>query len=225
MTALRPCLRHPRGHLAEGWGGAGPAEPPNSIPGGCSGAEGAQGLRIRLWEALGSPCQGSLGCSSPPCVDGLSPAHPGGCGEAGSETPTPCPRVPPDGVMGWEAGAGAAGEMGCRRNGQPLGAPRGRRQCLHVLLAGSATGDFAFLVQEIDDGAQHGHQQDADDDGHDDHPFALRGLPIWARHGELTAPPTLAPSIQPLLSGAGSQKPRQSGGGGAARGLGAHPAA
>lgn len=93
-------------------GGAGPAEPPNSIPGGCSGAEGAQGLRIRLWEALGSPCQGSLGCSSPPCVDGLSPAHPGGCGEAGSETPTPCPRVPPDGVMGWEAGAG-----GSRRNG------------------------------------------------------------------------------------------------------------
>lgn len=50
--------------------------------------------------------------------------------------------------------------------------PRGRR-CLHVLFAAAATRDLAFLVKEVNDGAQHGHHEDADDDGHDDDAFAL----------------------------------------------------
>lgn len=78
-----------------------------------------------------------------------------------------------------------------------MGSPSGRQR-LHVLLAGAATGDLALLVQEVDDGAQHGHQEDADDDGHDDHAFALRGLFIWARQGEVTARP--APVLSSLSS-------------------------
>lgn len=47
-------------------------------------------------------------------------------------------------------------------------------QGLHFLFAGAATGELPFLVQEVEDGAQHRNQQDADDDSHDDHTFALR---------------------------------------------------
>jgi len=54
------------------------------------------------------------------------------------------------------------------------GAPRdGRRQCLHVLFPSAATWDLAFLVQEVDDRPQHSHHEDADNDCHNDHPFAL----------------------------------------------------
>lgn len=50
---------------------------------------------------------------------------------------------------------------------------------LHFLFAGAPASQLAFLVQEVKDGPQDGEQQQADDDGYDDHSFALLHYGLW----------------------------------------------
>lgn len=94
--------------------------------------------------------------------------------EAGKAAEPPRPRSRPgreswSGEMGWD-GKGSMSDIRHPQPHRPLGE---RWQCLHVLLPSTATRDLAFLVQEVDDSAQHSHHEDGHDDGHDDHALAL----------------------------------------------------
>lgn len=47
------------------------------------------------------------------------------------------------------------------------------RRYSHLLLAGASTGDLSLLVQEVDDAAEEGQQQQTQYDHYYDHPTAL----------------------------------------------------
>lgn len=159
-------------HVGDTREGTWPAEPLGSISGDALRWDRGS-KRLQLTESFGLPREGALGCSttllSPPCT-----ALP--CGKL--EKPR-CPRGrAPASLCAGQGAAGAVGwdgmgSMSDIKHPQPHGPLGDRWQCLHVLLPGTATRDLAFLVQEVDDSAQHSHHQDGHDDGHDDHPLAL----------------------------------------------------
>lgn len=162
-------------HVGDTREGTWPAEPWGSISGRrCSGtgAESWGQTDSSSQKALDCPGRGPLAALPLCCLLPARQCPVGSWKSRGAPEAALRTRQGAAGAVGW-VGWDGMGSMSDMKHPQPHGPLGDRWQCLHVLLASTATRDLAFLVQEVNDSAQHSHHQDGHDDGHDDHPLAL----------------------------------------------------